>query len=207
MLITLKDLKQQDPSEYLPNDYKHLQQEFQLTVKQLLIGLPVEPILESYPQIKNWIDEMRELLPSLFTLSTDKLHLDTVFSQLISDGETSGCLQIHTNAVHKRKNTILIEWGIRQPTLSWIDRVKLWVACEYLGIAPEKLQLIVLACQPERTTERIITRWDLDKHQETKKWIVEMLTIPTQTTVQTPTLDLENLEDRVGLAEIPEVAI
>ncbi len=65
-LITLSDINQtvqlQKPS-LVPN---YLQQHLQLLVKQILMGLPVEPILNNYPQLQQWVNELKELSPTLF---------------------------------------------------------------------------------------------------------------------------------------------
>jgi hypothetical protein len=216
MLITLSDLNSKKETEYTIKDNSQYEQQFQfqLAVKQLLLKLPVEPILESYPQVRDWVEEIRQLLPSLFTISTEKLHLDTTFSQSINVQETNVCLQINTNVIFKRKSTILIEWAIRKPTLNWADRTKLWVAAEYLSIPPESLKLIVLAVNSELPAEKLTIKWDEHQHKKTGNWLKQLLSAELGDTVtkvsQLPITDLDidlNEEPRLTLAEIPEVAI
>ncbi|AFZ11395.1 hypothetical protein Cri9333_0424 [Crinalium epipsammum PCC 9333] len=214
MLITLNDLNSKSETEYTTKDNNQYEQQFQfqLAVKQLLLKLPVEPILESYPQVKNWVEKIQQLLPSLFTISAEKLHLDTAFSQSINVGETNACLQISTNAIFKRKSTILIEWAIRKPTVNWADKTKLWVACEYLSIPPESLKLVVLAVNSELPAKSLIIRWNEGEHKTTGNWlknkVASLMNEPTNETapILIPDIDLTD-NRRLTFSEIPEVAI
>jgi hypothetical protein len=44
----------------------YIQEQLQLAVKQMLMGLPVEPLLDNNPQIQQWVNELKQLSPSLF---------------------------------------------------------------------------------------------------------------------------------------------
>ena len=138
-LLTLSNLNQtvqpnqlQKPS-LVPN---YLQQHLQLLVKQILMGLPVEPILNNYPQLQQWVNELKELSPTLF-LPQRKLFVDITLQaklHLRKQGETVKhpspsfkVIQVPANVGFVKERPKLFEWAIRHPVMTWEDRVKLWV--------------------------------------------------------------------------------
>lgn len=77
-LLTLSDLNQTihtSPLQEPPLVPSYLQERLQLLVKQILMGLPVDPILNSHPQFQQWVFQLQELSPSLF-LPQRKLFVD-----------------------------------------------------------------------------------------------------------------------------------
>ncbi|MEG4810672.1 hypothetical protein QUA82_23460 [Microcoleus sp. F8-D3] len=77
-LLTLSDLDRTINTNQLqepPLVPSYIQERLQLLVKQNLMGLPVEPILNSHPQFQQWVFQLKELAPSLF-LPQRKLFVD-----------------------------------------------------------------------------------------------------------------------------------
>ncbi|MEG4911602.1 hypothetical protein [Microcoleus sp. B7-D4] len=182
-LLTLSNLNQtvqpnqlQKPS-LVPN---YLQQHLQLLVKQILMGLPVEPILNNYPQLQQWVNELKELSPTLF-LPQRKLFVDITLQaklHLRKQGETVKhpspsfkVIQVPANVGFVKERPKLFEWAIRHPVMTWEDRVKLWVAAQFFKIEPEKLQLIVLALHPNQPAQKVKFVWDTKQHRQTRNWL------------------------------------
>ncbi|MBE9224138.1 hypothetical protein IQ264_01450 [Phormidium sp. LEGE 05292] len=197
-LLTLSDLKPIviNKSRSLVSTY--IQQQFQLTLKQTLMGLPVEPILDKYPQLKQWICSLRELLPSLF-IPHKKLFIDlTLTAQLEckscrENRTSSGCnhvIEVRTNVGIVRERPRLFEWGIRHPLLSYSDRIKLWVATEYFQINPNEMRLTVLALHPTEAAQKVVFSWDSKQHKRTRNWLIkrinEKISQPYQPSIAIP---------------------
>ena len=182
-LLTLSNLNQtvqpnqlQKPS-LVPN---YLQQHLQLLVKQILMGLPVEPILNNYPQLQQWVNELKKLSPTLFLpqrkLFVDipiqaKLHLKKQGEIVKHSSPSFKVIQVPANVGFVKERPKLFEWAIRHPVMTWEDRVKLWVAAQFFKIEPEKLQLIVLALHPTQPAQKVKFVWDTKQHRQTKNWL------------------------------------
>ena len=184
-LLTLSDLDRTINTNQLqepPLVPSYIQERLQLLVKQNLMGLPVEPILNSYPQFKQWVFQLKELSPSLF-LPQRKLFVDIPIQAKIDRTkrgvtEENSALSPPFKALQVRANVGLIkgtpklfEWAIRHPVLTWQDRVKLWVAAEFFEIEPRKLQLIVLALHPTQKAQKVQFTWNSEQHRQTKNWL------------------------------------
>jgi hypothetical protein len=185
-LLTLSDLNQTihtSPLQEPPLVPSYLQERLQLLVKQILMGLPVEPILNSHPQFQQWVFQLKELSPSLF-LPQRKLFVDIpiqtkldptkrgVTEENSSPSPPFKVIQVRTNVGLVKGTPRLFEWAIRHPVLTWQDRVKLWVAAEFFEIEPHKLQLIVLALHPTQPAEKVLFAWDSKQHRPTQNWLL-----------------------------------
>ena len=214
-LLTLSDLNQtihpgqlQEP----PLVSSYLQEDLQLLLKQMLMGLPVEPILDSHPQYQQWVFQLKELSPTLF-LPQRKLFVDIPLQAKLdltkrrvteknpspspspslrrvteensspSPSPSFKVIQIRANIGLVKGTTKLFEWAIRHPVLTWQDRVKLWVAAEFFEIDPHKLQLIVLALHPTRPAQKIQFAWGSKQHRQVKNWLLTAIEQETKQTV------------------------
>lgn len=198
-LLTLSDFKPIgiNKSTFLVST--SIQQQFQLTVKQILMGLPVSPILNNYPQLQQWICSLKELLPSLF-IPHKKLFVDFPLTAEIKcnswmENKTSSpccnqVIEVWTNMGIVRERPRLFEWGIRHPLLSYSDRIKLWVATEYFQINPNEMRLTVLALHPTEAAQKVVFNWDSKQHKRTHnrliKRINEKITQPDQPSIAIP---------------------
>ncbi|MFB2922921.1 hypothetical protein [Aerosakkonema funiforme] len=182
-LLTLSDLKPIgiNKSSFLVSTY--VQQQFQLTIKQTLIGLPVEPILDNYPQLNQWVCSLKKLLPSLF-IPHKKLFVDFPLTAQLEckscrENSTSSCcnqvIEVRTNVGIVRERPRLFEWGIRHPLLSYSDRIKLWVATEYFQINPNEMRLTVLALHPTEAAQKVVFNWDNKQHKRTRNWLIKRI--------------------------------
>jgi hypothetical protein len=222
-LLTLSNLNQtvqpnqlQKPS-LVPN---YLQQHLQLLVKQILMGLPVEPILNNYPQLEEWVNELKELSPTLF-LPQRKLFIDIPLQaklELRKQGETVKhsspsfkVIQVPANVGFVKGQPKLFEWAIRHPVMTWEDRVKLWVATQFFKIEPEKLQLIVLALHPTQPAQKVKFTWNSKQHRRAKNWL--QTHIQSQTISEFVSFDYslgakpESIATTINFDEIDEIAI
>jgi hypothetical protein len=185
-LLTLSDLNQTihtSPLQQPPLVPSYLQERWQLLVKQILMGLPVEPILKSHPQFQQWVFQLKELSPSQF-LPQRKLLVD-ISLQTKLDRTKRGMteensspfppfkvIQGRTNVGLVKGTPKLFEWAIRHPVQTWQDRVKFWVGAEFFEIEPHKLQLIVLALHPTQPAEKVLFAWDSKQHRPTLNWLL-----------------------------------
>lgn len=182
-LLTLSNLNQTVQPNQLqkPSLVPHyLQQHLQLLVKQILMGLPVEPILNNYPQLQQWVNELKKLSPTLFLpqrkLFVDipiqaKLHLKKQGEIVKHSSPSFKVIQVPANVGFVKGRPKLFEWAIRHPVMTWEDRVKLWVAAQFFKIEPENLQLIVLALHPNQPAQKVKFVWDTKQHRQTRNWL------------------------------------
>jgi len=211
LLLDIKDLKEKPLSAYVsPNLHRQHQQQyqFQLLMQQVLLKLPVEPILAAYPQLATWLSEVRSLLPSLFRVPANKLHLDIAYSHALN---TTSYIQVSTNAVYKKQRIVLIDWAIRKAKPTWGDKVKLWVVSESLSIEPASLGLIILAVHRDRPANKLIIPWNLQEHNQTGRQVLKALKTSRQNSNQGVSSDaIGNANDNLllpSIAEIDEVPI
>ncbi|TAG45482.1 MAG: hypothetical protein EAZ33_07395 [Oscillatoriales cyanobacterium] len=218
-LLTLSDLNQTihtSPLQEPPLVPSYLQERLQLLVKQNLMGLPVEPILNSHPHFQQWVFQLKELSPSLF-LPQRKLFVDIpIQTKLDRIKRGVKVIQVRTNVGLVKGTPRLFEWAIRHPVLTWQDRVKLWVATEFFEIEPHKLQLIVLALHPTQPAKKVQFAWDSKQHRKTQNWLLTTIERETEQTVvklkgyltsqPKEVVTAINL-DEINLDEINEVSI
>ncbi len=234
-LLTLSDINQSIHASQLqepPLVPSYFQEHLQLLIKQMLMGLPVEPILDSHPQYQQWVFQLKELSPTLF-LPQRKLFVDIPLQAKLdltkrrvteensshysssyhypSPSPSFKVIQVRANIGLVKETTKLFEWAIRHPVLTWQDRVKLWVAAEFFEIEPHKLQLIVLALHPTRPAQKVQFAWDSKQHRQVKNWLLTAIEQETKQTVFKVNgyhqAQPEEVETAINLDEINEVSI
>lgn len=174
-------------------------QNLQLSMKQTCMKLPTEPLLIAHPKIDRWLMEISFLYPEVFEWEPPQFLVDVQLTTQLNNTKDTW-VQINTNAAFLNNGCVnLIEWSIRQPTLNWSDRVKLWVTTEYLSLPPEKLNLTILALHPTYPAKRHEISWDSQQHKETRQWLMSILTAPapavTIPVASTAKLDLEKIAE------------
>lgn len=207
-IITIPELDVLVHSKQLTLSTNTDQNNFQLVMKQIFLGLPVQPLLAAHPQINAWVNQVRSLAPKIFKLKQDQLLIDTQFSAALPLDNDTKVIQICTNVVfEKNKSVRLIEWAIRRPNLIWYDRVKLWVASDYLMIPPQNLRLTILALHPTISAKKRSYCWSQKQHEKTRCWLTSVLaqvnSIPEASTIiaaqkpfsQPLTLPVEEVEE------------
>ena len=146
--------------------------------------------------------EIGFLYPEVFEWEPPQFLVDVQLTTQLNNTKDTW-VQINTNAAFLNNGYVnLIEWAVRQPTLNWSDRVKLWVTTEYLSLPPEKLRLTILALHPTYPTKRYEISWDSQQHEETRQWLMSVLTAPAPA-VTIPVASTAKL----NLEKIPEVEI
>ena len=202
----------------------YIQEQLQLAVKQMLMGLPVEPLLDNNPQIQQWVNELKQLSPSLFVPHkkllpdiplTAKVDLNssllTNLNQKYYPQHQFKIIEVRAHIGIVKGKPRLFEWAIRHPILSWQDRVKLWVAAEYFKIQPQELQLIVLALHPTRAAQKVSFSWDRRQHRQIKNWLLNAIKLETEQTFVNSEHFLgaqaEEIATAINLDEIDEVSL
>jgi len=202
----------------------YIQEQLQLAVKQMLMGLPVEPLLDNNPQIQQWVNELKQLSPSLFVPHkkllpdiplTAKVDLNssllTNLNQKYYPQHQFKIIEVRAHIGIVKGKPRLFEWAIRHPILSWQDQVKLWVAAEYFKIQPQELQLIVLALHPTRAAQKVSFSWDKRQHRKIKNWLLNAIKLETEQTFVNSEHFLgaqaEEIATAINLDEIDEVSL
>ena len=178
---------------------------FQLLMKQLSLGLPVQPLLNAHPLIARWVAEVQELVPELFQ-NRKKLWIDMPMIAPLRTGDTPIFIQVQVNYGLRRGMPRLYEWAIRSAKPTWQDAVKLWVMAVHYAIPPEKLSLIVLALNPSLPAQKLRLQWDQTQQDQTQQWLMQLLTQSTSP----PCLDVHKEDDYsllLNLDAIPEVSL
>lgn len=202
----------------------YIQEQLQLAVKQMLMGLPVEPLLDNNPLIQQWVNELKKLSPSLFVPHkkllpdiplTAKVDLNssllTNLNQKCYPQHQFKIIEVRSHIGIVKGKPRLFEWAIRHPILSWQDRVKLWVAAEYFKIQPQELQLIVLALHPTRAAQKVSFSWDRRQHRQIKNWLLNAIKLETEQTFVNSehflAAQAEEIATAINLDEIDEVSL
>jgi hypothetical protein len=178
---------------------------FQLLMKQLFLGLPVQPLLDTHPLIARWVAEVQELVPQLFQ-NRKKLWIDAPMIAPLTTGDTPIFIQVQVNYGLRRGMPRLYEWAIRSAKLTWQDAVKLWVMSVHYAIPPEKLSLIVLALHPSLPAQKLRLQWDQTQQDQTQQWLMQILTQP----INHPVPEIHTNTDYsmlLNLDAIPEVPL
>ena len=178
---------------------------FQLLMKQLFLGLPVQPLLNAHPLMARWVAEVQELVPELFQ-GRRKLWIDAPMIAPLRTGDAPILIQVQVNYGLRRGMPRLYEWAIRSAKPTWQDAVKLWVMAVHYAIPPEKLSLIVLALHPSLPAQKLRLQWDQTQQDQTQQWLMQLLTQSTSP----PRLDVHKEDDYsllLNLDAIPEVSL
>ncbi|MEO0926105.1 MAG: hypothetical protein AAFY63_09560 [Cyanobacteria bacterium J06643_13] len=133
------------------------QQQFQQLVRQKRMGLNIEPLLNS--QLAVWLEQLESFIPGIFD-PRKKIYLDTRWQAQLQLEEVSHWLSVPINVGVVKNKVRLYEWRIGSAELIWSDRVKLWIACNYLQYPPEKLVIVICAFSPQLNDRVTKTRWD-----------------------------------------------
>lgn len=152
---------------------------FQLLMKQLFLGLPVQPLLDTHPLMARWVTEAQELVPELFQ-GRKKLWIDAPMIAPLTTGDTPIFIQVQVNYGLRRGMPRLYEWAIRSAKPTWQDAVKLWVMSVHYTIPPEKLSLVGLALHPSLPAQKLRLQWDQTQQDQTQQWLMQLLTQPTK---------------------------
>lgn len=178
---------------------------FSLVMRQLFLGLTVEPLLNAYPQIAQWVDQIQELAPEIFQ-SRKKLLVDNPVIAPLVINDDKHFIQVLTNIAFKQGIPRLYEWAIRHPYLSWQDRVKLWTTARQYSVTPNQIQLVVLALHPIKPAQRLDVRWNKKDQMQTEKWLIKLLTQSPENNSPSNVANNE-LSPMVNLDDISEVSI
>ncbi|NJL37349.1 MAG: hypothetical protein HC840_22525 [Leptolyngbyaceae cyanobacterium RM2_2_4] len=178
---------------------------FQLLMKQLFLGLPVQPLLNAHPLMARWVAEVQELAPELFQ-GRKKLWLDVPMVAPLRTGDAPIFIQVQVNYGLRRGMPRLYEWAIRSAKPTWQDAVKLWAIAVHYAIPPEKLSLIVLVLHPSLPAQKLRLQWDQEQQEQTQQWLMQLLTQPTKL----PVPEIHTNTDYsvlLNLDAIPEVSL
>ncbi|WP_242046827.1 MULTISPECIES: hypothetical protein [Calothrix] len=176
-----------------------------LVMRQILLGLPVEPLLNAYPQIAQWVSQIQELAPEIFKYRK-KLLVDNPVIAPLAINDDKHFIQVLTNIAFKQGIPRLYEWAVRNPGLSWQDQVKLWATTIQYSVSPNQMQLVILALHPVKPAQRLDVSWNTKNHRQTEKWLIKLLTQSQENNLPFNIVNSE-LTSMVDLEDISEVSI
>lgn len=162
-VITLKELVSLNRqcssplSNFQASERSIQQQQFQQLVRQKRMGLNIEPLLNS--QLAVWLEQLESFIPGIFD-PHKKIYLDTRWQAQLQLEEVSHWLWVPINAGVVKNKVRLYEWRIGSAELSWHERVKLWIACNYLQYPPKKLVIVICGFSPQLNGRVTKTRWN-----------------------------------------------
>lgn len=178
---------------------------FQLLMKQLFLGLPVQSLLDAHPLMAQWLPEVQELAPELFQVRK-KLWIDVPIIAPLDTGAALTFIQVQASYGLRHGIPRLYEWAVRPAKMTWQDAVKLWGVTRQYAIPPEKLSLIVLALHPSRSAQKFRLQWDQKQQEQTQQWLIQLLTQPADLRAS----EMDKNDDCsvwLNLEAIPEVPI
>lgn len=155
------------------------QKQFQLLVKQKRMGLDIQPLLDDSFSI--WLKQLENFIPGIFD-SRKKIYLDTRWQARLILEKADYRLEVPINAGVVKNKVRLYEWRIGSADLIWSDRVKLWVACNYLQYPPEKLVIVICAFSGDLDGRVIKIRWNKCDYMAIEKEIKSLFAESTSAT-------------------------
>ncbi len=155
------------------------QKQFQLLVKQKRMGLNIQPLLTKPLSI--WLKQLENFIPGIFD-SRKKIYLDTRWQARLILEKADYRLEVPINAGVVKNKVRLYEWRIGSADLIWSDRVKLWVASNYLQYPPEKLVIVICAFSSDLDGRVIKIRWNERDYKAIEKEIKSLFAESTSAT-------------------------
>ena len=155
------------------------QKQFQLLVKQKRMGLNIQPLLNDSFSI--WLKQLENFIPGIFD-SRKKIYLDTRWQARLILEKADYRLEVPINAGVVKNKVRLYEWRIGSAELIWSDRVKLWVASNYLQYPPEKLVIVICAFSGDLDGRVIKIRWNERDYKAIEKEIKSLFAESTSAT-------------------------
>ncbi len=185
-VITLKELVSLNRqcssplSNFQASERSIQQQQFQQLVRQKRMGLNIEPLLNS--QLAVWLEQLESFIPGIFD-PRKKIYLDTRWQAQLQLEEVSHWLSVPINVGVVKNKVRLYEWRIGSAELIWSDRVKLWIACNYLQYPPEKLVIVICGFSPQLNGRVSKTRWNERDYKAIEKEIKSLFAENTSATL------------------------
>ncbi|KAM3101065.1 hypothetical protein ACKFKF_09635 [Phormidesmis sp. 146-12] len=209
MLITLSDLRKLQPSGLdglSPSPFSTLQDHLQLAIRQLHLNLPVEPLLQADSALHHLVCEVQASLPNALRPGR-RLQLNYPIAALLGN---QTYVRVEVNVGFRQGQPKLFEWVIRQPHLTWTDRVKLWVTTKHFEVHPNDVTLIVVALHPDRSAQKIVLHWNAELHEQTERWLFSLLSKSCQSIAPMPSTTapyskeiIEVLRNLEAIEEVP----
>lgn len=153
---------------------------FHLLIKQLLMGLPVEPLLEAYPQMQYWISSLKTAAPEIFsnepnifkecdhhrTLMYEGHLLSVVYNLLLADDNQAQIIEWTTGTLPASPLQLENDWK---------TRLYLYVLAETSDYQPEQISLIYWFLQSDKEPVSFRFEYDESLHQMTHSYLTALL--------------------------------
>ena len=160
----------QEQSAQTGENFNHLMQ-------QMSMGLPIEPLLQSYPKMQEWVETLRPI-----TDVPGQKSWNVVIQQLIN-GYLASCK--YDLLVQTDEQVTAIDWSIKRniptPTTlenSWQTKLKLFLLASVEEIPPENISIIY--CFLNSSNGAVFYRFDYtsSKHEDCLKELDKLLADP-----------------------------
>lgn len=167
----------------LTPEAKHRQEvgnHFHLLIKQLLMGLPVEPLLEAYPQMQYWISSLKIAAPEIFADEPNTFKECDHHRTLIYEGHLLSV--VYNLLLVDENHAQIIEWTTAtlphsplQLENDWKTRLYLYLLAETSDYQPEQISLIYWFLQSDKEPVSFRFEYDESLHQMTHLCLTALL--------------------------------
>jgi hypothetical protein len=153
---------------------------FHLLMKQLLMGLPVEPLLNAYPQMHRWISSLQLAAPEIFSDEPDTFKECDHQCTLICEGHLLSV--VYNLLIADNNQAQIIEWTTAtlpnsplQLENDWKTRLYLYVLAETSDYLPEEISFTYWFVQFDREPVSFRFEYDESLHRMTHSCLTALL--------------------------------
>ncbi|MBD2311254.1 hypothetical protein H6G20_06225 [Desertifilum sp. FACHB-1129] len=204
-LVTIKQLR--PSTSYTRSSHlSNLQQNLNLYLRQVQIGLDPSSLLTSEPQLAEAIAQLNSVMPTVLQPNHPiQLGVDLTAPLTLPDS-TTVYLQATVNLGMRRGVPKIFDWTFRHPRFNWTDATRLWVVTQFYrrqNIAASQIKLVVIALHLTRPPLPVVFDWSAPMQQRTQKWLIQRL----QPQSNSPQFNSSQNTVNVDFESIPEVVL
>lgn len=204
-LVTIKQLRP-STSHTRSSHLSNLQENLNLYLRQVQIGLDPSSLLTSEPQLTRAIAQLNSIMPTVLQPNHPiQLGVDLTAPLTLPNG-TTVYLQATVNLGMRRGIPKIFDWTFRHPRFNWTDATRLWVVTQFYrrqNIAASQIKLVVIALHLTRPPLPVVFDWSAPMQQRTQKWLIQRL----QPQSNLPQFNGSQNTATVDLEAIPEVVL
>ncbi|NES97853.1 MAG: hypothetical protein F6K32_22110 [Desertifilum sp. SIO1I2] len=204
-LVTLQQLCPFNSKTRSPHLSK-LQEQLNLYLRQVQIGLDPSSLLTNEPQLTRAIAQLHNIMPTVLQPNHPiQLGVDLTAPLTLPDS-TTVYVQATVNLGMRRGVPKVFDWAFRHPRLNWTDATRLWVVTQFYeqqNIAANQVKLVVIALHLTRPPLPVVFDWSAQMQQQTQQWLVKRL----QPQSNLPQFNGSQNTATVDLEAIPEVVL
>ncbi|HEY9706170.1 MAG TPA: PD-(D/E)XK nuclease family protein [Allocoleopsis sp.] len=154
--------------------------EFHLLMQQRQLGLPIEPIMQTYPKLNDWFSRLIDVEPEIFTenenifrsseylqtFTLDNYLFTVIYDLIIADDQKAQILDWKTYPFPPKYQKL---------QNSWQTKLYLYVLANTSDYQPEQLSMIYWFVQSQPDIQSLTFKYDSQKHQQIELELKEIL--------------------------------